>query len=66
MEGATAAASFLYNLKATELRLGLPGSTEQEEPQKTAAAPRPSMPRGKKRDGSSPEEVAKAAPPAAK
>jgi auxin-responsive protein IAA len=64
MRGATAAASFVDNLKATELRLGLPGSTQEAERQKTAAPP--STPRGKKRDGSGPEEVAKAAPPAAK
>ncbi|RLN30448.1 auxin-responsive protein IAA31-like [Panicum miliaceum] len=47
-------------LKATELRLGLPG---------TAALPTPpSTPRGKKREGNSSgaEEAAKTAPPAAK
>ncbi|KAL6847072.1 hypothetical protein ACP4OV_022925 [Aristida adscensionis] len=55
------------NLKATELRLGLPG-TEEEEPQKAAAAATPpSTPRGKKREGSGPEDAAKqTAPPAAK
>jgi auxin-responsive protein IAA len=66
MEGATSAASFVAddvdNLKATELRLGLPGSGEGEEPQrKTTAAllpTPPSTPRGKKRDGGGPEEAA--------
>ncbi|KAL6623478.1 hypothetical protein ACP70R_033357 [Stipagrostis hirtigluma subsp. patula] len=71
MEVAAAAASYVAdvdNLKATELRLGLPG-TEEEEPQTKAAAvptPAPSTPRGKKRDGSGPEEATKTAPPAAK
>jgi auxin-responsive protein IAA len=73
MEGATSAASFVAddvdNLKATELRLGLPGSGEEEPQTKTTAAllpTPPSTPRGKKRDGGCPEEAAKTAPPAAK
>ncbi|XP_062201784.1 auxin-responsive protein IAA31-like [Phragmites australis] len=72
MEAATAASyvADVDNLKATELRLGLPGT--EEEPQKTVALPTPpSTPRGKKRDVSGPEEAAKkrdceTAPPAAK
>ncbi|XP_062203501.1 auxin-responsive protein IAA31-like [Phragmites australis] len=68
-----AAASYVAdvdNFKATELRLGLPGT--EEEPQKTAVVPTPpSTPRGKKRDVSGPEDAAKkrdgeAAPLAAK
>ena len=69
------AADDVDNLRATELRLGLPGT---EEPQQKAALPLlppPSTPRGKKRDvvGSGNEDAPKkrdsnadAAPPAAK
>ena len=74
------AADDVDNLRATELRLGLPGT---EEPQQKAAlpllppapTPPPSTPRGKKRDvvGSGPDDApnkrdsnADAAPPAAK
>ena len=67
---AAAAASYVADdvdrcLKATELRLGLPG-TELETP--PALPTPPSTPRGKKRDGNNAgaEEAAKTAPPAAK
>ncbi|RLN00849.1 auxin-responsive protein IAA31-like [Panicum miliaceum] len=52
-------------LKATELRLGLPGT---EETAAAALPTPPSTPRGKKRDGNNTgaEEAAKTAPPAAK
>ena len=71
-----AAASYVADdvdrcLKATELRLGLPG-TELETAPAAAALPTPptppSTPRGKKRDGNTAgaEEAAKTAPPAAK
>ncbi|KAK3140161.1 hypothetical protein QOZ80_5AG0396900 [Eleusine coracana subsp. coracana] len=69
---ASYAADDVDNLKATELRLGLPGTEEEEPPQKTTAAllpTPPSTPRGKKRDvvsGAAEEEAAKTAPPAAK
>ncbi|KAJ1266235.1 hypothetical protein BS78_08G135900 [Paspalum vaginatum] len=75
MEVAAAAAAASYvaddvdNLKATELRLGLPGTGEE-----AAVLPTPpSTPRGKKRDVSGPEAASAAAhqkrdcaPPAAK
>lgn len=71
--GLEAADDDVDNLRATELRLGLPGTeaaaTEEEEPrqaQKVEAPPPlpPSTPRGKKRDGVS--AGTDAAPPAAK
>ncbi|WVZ91138.1 hypothetical protein U9M48_037346 [Paspalum notatum var. saurae] len=77
MEVAVAAASYVAddvdNLKATELRLGLPGTEEEGLKPAAALLPTPpSTPRGKKRDVSGPEEAAAAgqkrdcAPPAAK
>lgn len=69
------------SLRATELRLGLPGTEEEEaeESQNKAPPPPPSTPRGKKRDvvaSSGPEDAPKkrdcetdtdaAPPPAAK
>ncbi|TVU49244.1 hypothetical protein EJB05_00543 [Eragrostis curvula] len=81
MEVATAAASYVDD-KATELRLGLPGTNVEEEDEaaerelKTAALlpTPPSTPRGKKRDVTGSDEAAakkldcgaEAAPPAAK
>ncbi|XP_066359189.1 auxin-responsive protein IAA31-like [Miscanthus floridulus] len=64
------AAADVDNLRATELRLGLPGTEEEEEePQQKAAlpllppaaTPPPSTPRGKKRDvvGSGPDDAPK-------
>ena len=64
------AADDVDNLRATELRLGLPGTEEEEEePQQKAAlpllppaaTPPPSTPRGKKRDvvGSGNEDAPK-------
>ena len=64
--GLEAADDDVDNLRATELRLGLPGTAaaaeEPRQAQKVEAPPPlpPSTPRGKKRDGVS------AAPPAAK
>ncbi|NP_001170563.1 auxin-responsive protein IAA31 isoform X3 [Zea mays] len=67
--GLEAADDDVDNLRATELRLGLPGTeaAEEEEEARQAqkvAAPPPSTPRGKKRDGVS--GGIDAAPPAAK
>ena len=67
------AADDVDNLRATELRLGLPGTEEEEAA--LPLLPPPSTPRGKKRDvvGSGNEDAPKkrdsnadAAPPAAK
>jgi auxin-responsive protein IAA len=67
------------DLMATELRLGLPGTADDSQPQMTVKVPSsaPSTPRGKKRtttdaveDAAAAEEAnkrdAEAAPPAAK
>ena len=70
---AAAAASYVADdvdrcLKATELRLGLPGTELETAPAAAALPTPPSTPRGKKRDGNNAgaEEAAKTAPPAAK
>ncbi|GJN35398.1 hypothetical protein PR202_gb24173 [Eleusine coracana subsp. coracana] len=65
---ASYAADDVDNLKATELRLGLPGTEEEKTTAALLPTP-PSTPRGKKRDvisGAAEEEAAKTAPPAAK